>query len=212
MGVTDGVALFALIVFLLQLQSSLQFAGHGTQSRVLMMKMVINKPTDNLLCESIESLTAIMGGSGRAKIVWENLREGVDPQHSNCSGLSEKAKAILCNRLNDQQPLIANEILQESLADCGTRKLLLRLQDGLEIETVLIPAHKYDRTTLCVSTQVGCDRGCAFCLTGTMGIIRNLTATEIIGQVVRGLEVSRRHQMPPMTNGKQSILVFQSLL
>lgn len=64
----------------------------------------------------------------------------------------------------------------------GTRKLLLTLDDGMTIETVLIPDE--DRLTLCVSTQVGCMLDCGFCLTGTMGLKRNLRAHEIVDQVL----------------------------
>ncbi len=64
----------------------------------------------------------------------------------------------------------------------GTRKLLLTLDDGLAIETVLIPEH--GRLTLCVSTQIGCMLDCSFCLTGTMGLKRNLRPYEIVDQIL----------------------------
>jgi 23S rRNA (adenine2503-C2)-methyltransferase len=63
-----------------------------------------------------------------------------------------------------------------------TRKLVLTLTDGLTVETVLIPDG--DRLTLCVSTQVGCTLDCGFCLTGTMGLQRNLKPHEIMEQVL----------------------------
>jgi len=63
----------------------------------------------------------------------------------------------------------------------GTEKFLLRLADGCTIESVFIP--DTPSMTFCVSTQVGCAMACAFCLTGRMGLIRNLTAGEIVGQV-----------------------------
>jgi 23S rRNA (adenine2503-C2)-methyltransferase len=63
-----------------------------------------------------------------------------------------------------------------------TSKLVLTLEDGLEVEAVLIPDG--DRLTLCVSTQVGCTLDCGFCLTGTMGLKRNLRPHEIIEQVL----------------------------
>jgi 23S rRNA (adenine2503-C2)-methyltransferase len=63
-----------------------------------------------------------------------------------------------------------------------TRKLVLTLDDGLTVETVLIPDE--DRLTICVSTQVGCTLDCGFCLTGTMGLKRNLKPHEIIEQVL----------------------------
>ncbi|MBM4120648.1 MAG: 23S rRNA (adenine(2503)-C(2))-methyltransferase RlmN [Nitrospira sp.] len=64
----------------------------------------------------------------------------------------------------------------------GTRKFLLRLADGLTIESVLIP--DADRLTLCLSTQVGCTLDCGFCLTGMMGLKRNLAAHEIVEQAL----------------------------
>jgi 23S rRNA (adenine2503-C2)-methyltransferase len=63
-----------------------------------------------------------------------------------------------------------------------TKKLVLTLNDGLTVETVLIP--DADRLTLCVSTQVGCTLDCGFCLTGTMGLKRNLKPSEIMEQVL----------------------------
>lgn len=71
--------------------------------------------------------------------------------------------------------------LEETLeAEDGTRKFLFRLDDGSSIESVTIPEEK--RTTLCVSTQVGCALGCLFCRTGRMGLLRNLRVEEILGQ------------------------------
>ena len=86
----------------------------------------------------------------------------------------------------------------------GTRKFAFLLADGKIVESVLIPED--DRNTLCISSQVGCAMGCSFCLTGTMGFIRNLTAAEIVGQVdavIRSLKMEdgSRHQesTPPET-------------
>ena len=63
----------------------------------------------------------------------------------------------------------------------GTEKFLLRLGDGRQVESVFIP--DTPAQTFCVSTQVGCAMACAFCLTGKMGLVRNLSAGEIVGQV-----------------------------
>ncbi len=68
----------------------------------------------------------------------------------------------------------------------GTVKWLLRLADGREIETVFIPGG--GRGTLCISSQVGCTLSCAFCHTGTMPLVRNLSAAEIVGQVLFALD------------------------
>jgi 23S rRNA (adenine2503-C2)-methyltransferase len=83
----------------------------------------------------------------------------------------------------------------------GTTKFLFRLNDGLMIESVLIPPEEGSpaaerRLTLCVSTQVGCPLDCKFCATGTMGFLRNLTAGEIIDQVIQ----AQRHASRRITN------------
>src|SRR5262249_3542576 len=64
----------------------------------------------------------------------------------------------------------------------GSRKLVFRLEDESRVSAVIMPDD--DRITLCLSTQVGCGFACAFCLTGTMGLERNLTAGEIVGQLM----------------------------
>jgi len=74
------------------------------------------------------------------------------------------------------------EIVTEQVSSDGTRKWLLRLGDGKEVETVYIPEE--DRGTLCISSQVGCTLTCSFCYTGTQKLVRNLTSAEIIGQIM----------------------------
>src|SRR5437870_13359846 len=73
-------------------------------------------------------------------------------------------------------------VREDASADGETRKALLRLADGHRIETVLMPHHGA-RNSVCVSTQAGCPMACAFCATGEMGLIRNLTSGEIVDQV-----------------------------
>jgi len=72
-------------------------------------------------------------------------------------------------------------IVQRDISQDGTQKFVLQLADGKQIEAVFIP--DTPAQTFCVSTQVGCAMGCAFCLTGKMGLIRNLSAAEITAQV-----------------------------
>jgi 23S rRNA (adenine2503-C2)-methyltransferase len=74
------------------------------------------------------------------------------------------------------------EIIEAQHSTDGTRKWLLRTADGHDFEMVFIP--DADRGTLCVSSQVGCTLNCRFCHTGTMRLVRNLTAGEIVGQVM----------------------------
>ena len=94
-------------------------------------------------------------------------------------------------QLTEQFALTTPAVVRKEQSVDGTTKLLLRLSDGKHIESVCIPENPAngtgtgdrDRLTFCLSTQVGCAMKCAFCLTGKMGIERNLTAGEIVGQV-----------------------------
>jgi 23S rRNA (adenine2503-C2)-methyltransferase len=70
----------------------------------------------------------------------------------------------------------------------GTRRYLIRLQDGETVESILIPSR--DRVTFCISSQIGCALGCMFCLTGQLGLIRDLSAGEIVSQVMILLQES----------------------
>jgi 23S rRNA (adenine2503-C2)-methyltransferase len=91
--------------------------------------------------------------------------------------LPRELRATLGSAFTLTTPAIVN---RERSSD-GTEKFLLRLADGRQIESVFIP--DTPSMTFCLSTQVGCAMACAFCLTGKMGLVRNLTAGEIVGQV-----------------------------
>jgi 23S rRNA (adenine2503-C2)-methyltransferase len=100
------------------------------------------------------------------------------------SDLSRELRARLATEFTIATP----EVVQQERSVDGTVKFLLRLRDGRLIESVYIPdagepGSRDPRSTFCLSTQVGCAMRCAFCLTGKMGIDRNLTAGEIVGQV-----------------------------
>jgi len=87
----------------------------------------------------------------------------------------------LRDSLADEFALSTPEIGARHRSSDGTEKFLVALGDGRQIESVFIP--ETPAMTFCVSTQVGCAMACAFCLTGKMGLVRNLTAGEIAGQV-----------------------------
>ncbi len=74
------------------------------------------------------------------------------------------------------------EVVTRQMSDDGTRKYLVRIVGGHEVEVVYIP--ETDRGTLCISSQVGCTLTCSFCHTGTQKLVRNLTAAEIVGQIM----------------------------
>ena len=114
----------------------------------------------------------------RAKQLWHWI---YNRGASDFSGMTDIARA--------QQPWLAErfvisrpEVIEAQVSSDGTRKWLLRTHDGNDFEMVFIP--DADRGTLCVSSQVGCTLNCTFCHTGTMRLVRNLEASEIVGQVM----------------------------
>jgi len=135
--------------------------------------------------------------------VWSLLRKGVDPRSEG--ELTEWSPNLyspsLRRRLEaDCGPVCAGAVSDSSIASDGTQKLLLRLEDGLAVECVLIPMVGGKTTSLCISSQVGCSRGCTFCSTGTMGLLRNLRAEEILAQVWLALRTIRQRRLPPLVN------------
>ena len=108
--------------------------------------------------------------------------------------------------LVDQADLSLPAILERHPSADGSTKLVLGLTDGLRVEAVHMPRHEADhRVTFCLSSQVGCALGCTFCATGAMGIVRNLTAGEIVGQVL-----ALMHQLGPAC-GESVHLVFMGM-
>lgn len=89
---------------------------------------------------------------------------------------------VLRQRLQARVYVSTLTVLRHQQSEDGTQKLLFRLADGNQIETVLIP--RDDKCTVCVSTQVGCAIGCRFCLTAQGGLVRSLRPAEIISQVL----------------------------
>jgi 23S rRNA (adenine2503-C2)-methyltransferase len=90
--------------------------------------------------------------------------------------------AALRDRLERVYSIARPEVVSEQVSADGTRKWLLRFADRQEVESVYIP--EPDRGTLCLSTQVGCSLTCSFCHTGTMPLVRNLRADEIVSQLL----------------------------
>ena len=95
-------------------------------------------------------------------------------------GMTDLSKALR-SRLQEETEIGLPRLLLERPSPDGTRKWVMELADGQRVETVFIPDG--DRTTVCVSSQVGCALDCAFCATAQQGFSRNLSVGEIIGQV-----------------------------
>jgi 23S rRNA (adenine2503-C2)-methyltransferase len=129
---------------------------------------------------SREELADELSGQPRYRIdqIWEGL-------YSAGSGLDDltSVPAKLRTRLAEKYPLALQETLRSEADDGETVKWLFGLRDGGAIETVLM--HYDKRSTVCVSTQAGCAMACGFCATGQAGFDRNLSAGEIVEQVLR---------------------------
>jgi 23S rRNA (adenine2503-C2)-methyltransferase len=132
-----------------------------------------------LLPSELEDLAVGLGASryrGRQLATWI-YRKGVFDLEA-MSDLPKDFRARLAERAMIEVP----EPERVTPSQDGSRKLVFQLAGGSRISSVLMPDD--DRNTLCVSTQVGCGFECRFCLTGVMGLERNLTAGEIVGQVL----------------------------
>jgi 23S rRNA (adenine2503-C2)-methyltransferase len=132
----------------------------------------------NFTLQQLESYIAGLGKERfRAKQIFKWLYQMDATSFAEMTNVSKEFRAHL-----EETACISNlvpEVVEAS--DDGTRKYLFRLSDGLSVESVLIPDE--GRSTLCISSQVGCAMGCAFCLTGCFGLTRNLTTAEIVNQV-----------------------------
>ncbi|MEA3014092.1 MAG: rRNA (adenine2503-C2)-methyltransferase [Sphingomonadales bacterium] len=114
----------------------------------------------------------------RAKQLWHQIYNRGATDFETMSDIAKPQRFWLAERFEIARP----EIVALQVSTDGTRKWLLRTPDGHDFEMVFIP--DADRGTLCVSSQVGCTLNCRFCFTGTMRLVRNLTAGEIVGQVM----------------------------
>ena len=114
----------------------------------------------------------------RAKQIWRWIYNKGLTDFSQMSDIAKPMQAKLAEHFVVGRPKIAEDLTSVD----KTRKWLLEFNDGNKVETVFIP--EADRGALCVSSQVGCTLTCSFCHTGTMKLVRNLTADEVIGQVL----------------------------
>ena len=114
----------------------------------------------------------------RVNQIWQWLYHWGVRDFDVMTNLSKDFRATLAEHFKIELP----EVVTKEVSSDGTRKYLVRIAGGHEVEVVYIP--ETDRGTLCISSQVGCTLTCSFCHTGTQKLVRNLTAGEIIGQVM----------------------------
>ena len=110
--------------------------------------------------------------------IWQWIYEKGVRDFALMTNLAKGYRAELAEHFVIEVP----EVVSRTVSADGTRKYLVRIAGGHEVEVVYIP--ESDRGTLCVSSQVGCTLTCSFCHTGTQKLVRNLTAGEIVGQIM----------------------------
>jgi 23S rRNA (adenine2503-C2)-methyltransferase len=110
--------------------------------------------------------------------IWQWIYHWGVRDFDQMTNLSKDYRALLAAHFVVALP----EVVTRQISDDGTRKYLVRIAGGHEVEVVYIP--ETDRGTLCISSQVGCTLTCSFCHTGTQQLVRNLTAAEVVGQVM----------------------------
>ena len=154
----------------------------------------------NLLDLSIEELKELVSPSFRSTQIYEWVYKKNATEFSQMLNLPKDMRQDLAEKFY-LDPLKCVKFEQSS---DGSIKYLFELKDGLKIESVLLPmkeeisdedgkVSRHARYTVCVSSQVGCKMGCAFCLTAKGGLVRNLTAGEIVGQI---LWIKRENNIP----------------
>jgi hypothetical protein len=170
----------------------------------------------------VNELAEKLGGKGRAQIAWDCYSIGIDPalffgDHeeedfetvSRLIPTKRRSKTLGTDALRKLAELYPNaggqveggvaSLSYISQSSDLTTKLLLKLADGLEVETVIIP-WKGGRSTLCISSQVGCRQACTFCATGRMGKLRSLTSDEIVAQMFFARKICRLYDLPAVSN------------
>lgn len=131
--------------------------------------------------EQLQELAVSLGGkpyTGKQLFKWMYKRRETD--FDNMTDMAKRVRSSLDEAYTIRK-MSPSKIAESS---DGTIKYLFTLDDGKLIETVLIPEKDQRRSTVCISSQVGCALACKFCATGTMGLMRDLTVGEIVGQLM----------------------------
>ena len=155
------------------------------QDPITIPRKLLDGPTNlvGLTRDALRNALIVAGTSEKqAKMrtgqLWQWIYQKGVRDFDQMTNLSKEYRALLAQNFVVTIP----EVVSKQVSIDGTRKYLVRIAGGHEVETVYIP--EKDRGTLCISSQVGCTLTCSFCHTGTQKLVRNLTAGEIIGQVM----------------------------
>lgn len=141
----------------------------------------------------------------RVSQIWQWIYHKGARDFDQMTNLARSYRATLAQNFDIARP----EITTRQISADGTRKYLLRIAGGSEIEAVYIP--ETDRGTLCISSQVGCTLTCSFCHTGTQRLVRNLTPAEIVGQILVARDDLEEWGKPPTDKRRVSNLVLMGM-
>jgi len=154
--------------------------------------------------ETREFLVGLGEKPYRARQVYDSIFRRRITNFNDMTDLPKTLRQIL----DANSSITRTEIRNVFVSSDGTERFLLTLGDGSEVESVFMP--ETHRDTICISSQVGCPLACSFCMTGVIGLKRNLTAAEIVSQVVtvlnhiygNGIEIKRRTNIVMMGMGE----------
>ncbi|HOW58022.1 MAG TPA: 23S rRNA (adenine(2503)-C(2))-methyltransferase RlmN, partial [Smithellaceae bacterium] len=136
----------------------------------------------NLLDLTLEEMEEFISALGKEKFRARQISKCLyQMRHKSFDDMTTISREFR-NRLSEISRIQRPAVVKIQQAKDGTKKALLRLEDNLFIESVLIPGKSH--WTICVSTQAGCAMGCEFCLTARQGLKRNLRPSEITGQLL----------------------------
>lgn len=145
---------------------------------------VIMPPMNTIKNYNLPELQTLVKGLGQPAFRAKQLYEWLYKHHVSTYDEMTNLPATLREKLEQEAPYEAAVIDEIQTSSDGTRKYLIKFNDGVLVESVGIPSEDGKRLTVCVSTQAGCPMACAFCATGQQGLTRNLVAGEIIEQVL----------------------------
>tara|TARA_B100000886_G_scaffold67723_1_gene42657 strand:+ start:351 stop:1493 length:1143 start_codon:yes stop_codon:yes gene_type:complete len=149
---------------------------------ISVLELVENKDQENIIGLSREEIGDRFLSLGLQKFrsgqVWHWLYHKGVTSFEEMTTLSKKVRAQLGQTFSIKRPMVS----EKQTSSDGTIKWLLKFEDGAKAETVFIPEE--DRGTLCISSQVGCTLNCSFCHTGTQRLVRNLSSSELVGQIL----------------------------
>ena len=190
----SGAGGFQLVFSAKDFGSSMRgFAGKALAKALLVLALLALSCGSCFLLQLSRQELSVLTSPDAARATWRALRSG--DSFETLKRFDESfAELLLSNAVTSMQQ------------DDGCVKFLLTLSDGLSVESVLITprASAKSATTICISSQVGCAQGCRFCRTGTMGLQRNLTAEEMIAQVVQGRRIAKELALPKVLKVPQT--------